>query len=225
MFFYFCRTRLFKQSIRLILRDLRKRRSRRPWRRRSRIRRVCSHCFESCKTSTAKDRWWCKPTELELFVLDRLMNMGEAIMDFADVAGVTRRAALAGLASAGAVSCLILPSAATPARRFGVVIPDGRRRFYERMLGGMNEAAKSLGIELKIAEYSFDLVREGVMAKQLLDLGLDGYLFVALRQNDPQLMKIVTTLAGSRTRTAAVDRRIPGADVTVLPDLAAAGAI
>jgi ABC-type sugar transport system substrate-binding protein len=42
------------------------------------------------------------------------------------------------------------------AQKFGVSIPDSQSRFFGRLLVGMQGAAKTLGIELRIEEYSND---------------------------------------------------------------------
>ena len=86
----------------------------------------------------------------------------------------------------------------------------------------MREAANSLGIELEIDEYSYDPGREFVVTQLLLKEGLDGYLVVPLHNHDEIAEKFVAT---AKVPTAAVVRGIPHADVTVRPDLVAAGDI
>ena len=134
---------------------------------------------------------------------------------------VSRRAALAGAASAWAVASVAPRAAVARAQKFGVSVPDSQSRFFGRLLVGMQGAAKALGIELRIEEYSYDPSREAAVTQLLLKEGLDGYLLVPLR-HDENAEKFVAT---AKAPTAAVVRRIPGADVTVLPDLAAAGVI
>jgi ribose transport system substrate-binding protein len=138
---------------------------------------------------------------------------------------VTRRAALGGLTGVTAIAWATLRTTAATARQFGVVVPDSEPRYYERMLSGMREAAKGLGIELYIVEYSSEPLRELSLIKQLLAKGLDGYVIVALGPDDAAAAAEVTGRPISRVPIAAVDRRIPGASVTVLPDLAGAGVI
>jgi ABC-type sugar transport system substrate-binding protein len=134
---------------------------------------------------------------------------------------LSRRAALTGAASAWAVASGAPRAAVVRAQKFGVSIPDSQSRFFGRLLVGMQGAAKTLGIELRIEEYSNDPGHEAVVTQSLLKEGLDGYLLVPL-QHDENAEKFV---ASAKAPSAAVVRRIPRAAVPVLPDLAAAGII
>jgi ABC-type sugar transport system substrate-binding protein len=137
---------------------------------------------------------------------------------------VTRRATLSGLAAVG-LTGLTRRTDAAPPPVFGVVIPNSSAQFYNRLLQGMGEEAKSLGVELRIEESSFDPKSEAEKIHQFVNLKADGVLVVPLGSVDPVANGGAENAERAGARVAAVLWRIPGASVTVRPDWARAGAL
>jgi ABC-type sugar transport system substrate-binding protein len=136
--------------------------------------------------------------------------------------GVSRRTVFVGLV---ALSASGLPtSAQAKKQRFGAAIPNKQRRYYQRMAGGMSETAEKLGIELQIQEYANDVKTELDVVNAFVQQGLDGYIVVSSGVEGVET-EIARTVQKISAPLAAVDHRIPGAAVTVLPDWQSAGTL
>ena len=127
---------------------------------------------------------------------------------------------LPGLVALSA-SALAARAQAKP-RRFGVGLPNKKRHYYKRMLTGMSDAAKELGIELQVEEHD-DAKQELEVVKALTQQQFDGYIIVSREQY------LAADIAGVLQKTpapfATVGQRLPGAAVTVLPDWRSAGTL
>ena len=137
---------------------------------------------------------------------------------------ITRRATLSGLAAAG-LTGLTRSANAAPPLAFGVVIPSTSAQFYKRLLQGMNEEARALGVNLPNEQSSFNSKREVETIDQFVDAKADGVLVVPLGSSDPVAKMPVEHAERAGVRVAAVVWQIPGASVAVRPDWARAGAL
>ena len=138
---------------------------------------------------------------------------------------ITRRATLSELVAVGLAGLTRRTDAAPPPLVFGVVIPSASGRFYKRLLQGMQEEAPSLGVELRIQEYLFDPKNEVAIIDKFTSTKVDGLLIVPLGLSDVVAKAAVQNTEKAGIPVAAVVWRIPGASITVLPDLAKAGAL
>jgi ABC-type sugar transport system substrate-binding protein len=136
--------------------------------------------------------------------------------------GVSRRTVFAGLV---ALSASGLPARAqTKPRRFAVAIPNTKRLYYKRMLTGMSGAAASLGIELHVEEYAYDVKKELLVVEALSQQGFDGYIVVSVGTEGAEA-ELAGILQKIPAPFATVGYRILGAAVTVLPDWRSAGTL
>ena len=109
-------------------------------------------------------------------------------------------------------------------QRFGAVIPNKQRRYYRRMADGMSGTAIKLGIDLQIQEFANDVKTQLDLVNAFAQQGLDGFIVVSSGVEDVGT-EIARIVQKTSTPFAAVDRRIPGAAVTVLPDWQRAGTL
>ena len=73
-----------------------------------------------------------------------------------------------------------LPARAQTKPRRAVAIPNTKRLYYKRMLTGISGAAASLGIELHVEEYAYDVKKELLVVEALSQQGFDGYIVMSV---------------------------------------------